>query len=189
MKYLHRLLHPANWSIYAKLAVALLLPVILPVIFNAQCRQNNIVWLVEGVMLITALLLARIITSPIRALTAAADAIKYDDFDAHVLELHKSLVREADTGDDIARLVRVFLEMSEEVRLRDQQFKVQLQELSIEIDESKKNYQVAEITENEYFQELQQKVKKLRKQSINQGETENAYYKRLQNQAQSLRKR
>jgi len=49
-----------------------------------------------------------------------------------------------------------------EAYVREQQLKQQIQELRIVIDESKKQSQVAEITESEYFQSLREKVQVLR---------------------------
>jgi len=50
-----------------------------------------------------------------------------------------------------------------EAYIREQGLKQQIQELRIVIDESKKESQVAEITESEYFQSLREKVAILRK--------------------------
>lgn len=49
-----------------------------------------------------------------------------------------------------------------EAYLREQALKMQIQELRIVIDEAKKESQVAEITESEYFQSLREKVQVLR---------------------------
>jgi hypothetical protein len=52
--------------------------------------------------------------------------------------------------------------MARQVYEREQQLKKQLSLLRIEIDESKKQEDVAEITETEYFQDLQKKARSLR---------------------------
>lgn len=165
---------------------------------NAQFAAplNRLIWqngssvlLVGGITAIIALLLARSIARPIRSLTAAAQALEHDDFDSHVLELRNTLVKVAPTQDDIGQLVRVFLEMAEEVRMRDQRLKMQVQQLRIEIDETKRDTQVAEITENEHFQQLQKKIQKLREQAVSSGETPDEYFQRLQSKVQSLKER
>jgi hypothetical protein len=56
----------------------------------------------------------------------------------------------------------VFQRMVRQVEQREQQLKMQVAELKIEIDEVKKANQVAEITESEYFQQLRQKANTLR---------------------------
>lgn len=157
---------------------------------------NRLIWLNSSSVLIVgvitaiiALLLGLSISRPIHALTAAAQALEDDDFDSHVLELHHNLAQLAYTQDDIGQLIRVFLEMAEEVRMRDQRLKMQVQELRIEIDETKRANHVAEITDNEHFQQLQQKIQKLREQQVTKAETETQYYQRLQNKVQFLKER
>jgi C4-dicarboxylate-specific signal transduction histidine kinase len=154
---------------------------------------NHLIWqnitsvfLVGGVTAIAALLLGRSISRPIRLLTVAAQALEDDDFDSHVLELHNSLAKVSHTQDDIGHLVQIFLEMAEKVRMRDQKLKMEVQELRIEIDRTKKDCQVAEITENEHFRQLQKKIQKLREQKH---ESETEYFDRLQNKVRSLKQR
>jgi two-component system, cell cycle response regulator len=52
--------------------------------------------------------------------------------------------------------------MATEVRARERHLKQEVRKLRIEIDEARAARQVAEITETEYFQDLQRKVAKLR---------------------------
>ncbi|MCJ7823621.1 MAG: hypothetical protein MUP44_01845, partial [Anaerolineales bacterium] len=49
-----------------------------------------------------------------------------------------------------------------EAYIREQALHRQIQELRIEIDQAKKERQVAEITESDYFQELREKARELR---------------------------
>jgi C4-dicarboxylate-specific signal transduction histidine kinase len=157
---------------------------------------NRLIWLnsssvviVGGITAIIALLLGWNISRPIHALTVAAQALEDDDFDPHVLELRQSLAQLSHTQDDVGQLVRIFLQMAEEVRRRDQKLKMQVQELRIEIDETKRATQVAEITENEHFRELQKKIQKLKQHEVISSETETEYYQRLQNQVELLKER
>ncbi len=138
---------------------------------------------VGGITAIVALLLARSIARPIRALTDAAQALEQGDFNPQRLALVSR------TQDDIGRLVRVFLHMAEQVRAREQKLKQQVIALRIEIDETKRVSQVAEITENEHFQQLQKKIQKLREQAVSSGETPDEYFQRLQSKVQSLKER
>jgi predicted nucleic acid-binding Zn-ribbon protein len=79
--------------------------------------------------------------------------------------------------------------MAEQVRAREQKLKQQVIALRIEIDETKRVSQVAEITENEHFQQLQKKIQKLREQAVSSGETPDEYFQRLQSKVQSLKER
>lgn len=59
-----------------------------------------------------------------------------------------------------------------EAYIREQNLRQKIEELRIEIDEAKKARQVAEITESDYFRDLQQKVRKLRARSTPHQEPE-----------------
>jgi hypothetical protein len=52
--------------------------------------------------------------------------------------------------------------MAQEVIVREQRLKQQVQELRIEVDNAKKARQVQEITESEFCQDLQQRASRLR---------------------------
>jgi DNA-binding response OmpR family regulator len=89
--------------------------------------------------------------------TAAAASIEAGAFDPS--QLDSVAVRE----DALGRLARVFQRMGKEVQAREERLKNQVQQLKIEIDEARKKTQVAEVTETDYFQELQKKAKDLRR--------------------------
>ncbi len=93
----------------------------------------------------------------VASLTAAAAAVETATFDP------VSLAGVAARRDALGNLARVFQRMAQEVYLREQRLKQQIQSLRIEIDQSKRARQVAEITETDYFQQLQRKAKDLRK--------------------------
>ncbi|MBH8563502.1 HAMP domain-containing protein [Nostoc sp. CENA67] len=151
---------------------------------------NHLIWqhgssvlVVGGITAIIALLLARSISRPIHSLTAAAQALEQDNF-------HPKILADASrTQDDIGRLVRVFLNMAGEVKAREQKLKRQVIDLRVEIDETKRVSQVAEITENEHFRQLEQKIQKLRQQVVSSDETETDYFERLHSKVESLKQR
>jgi two-component system cell cycle response regulator len=87
----------------------------------------------------------------------AAQAFEAETFDPGTLD------RVAARTDALGQLARVFQRMAREVYAREQRLKQQVQELRIELDEAKQAQQVAEITETDYFQELQAKAQDLRK--------------------------
>jgi DNA repair ATPase RecN len=68
----------------------------------------------------------------------------------------------ATRGDALGQLARVFQRMAGEVYAREERLRQQVQELRIQIDESKKAREVAEITETDYFRTLQEKARQLR---------------------------
>ena len=64
--------------------------------------------------------------------------------------------------DALGQLARVFQRMAAEVDAREQRLRQDVRELRIEIDERRTARRVAEITESDYFVELQAKVDQLR---------------------------
>jgi two-component system, cell cycle response regulator len=67
--------------------------------------------------------------------------------------------------DALGQLARVFRRMAREVIAREQALEREVRQLRIEIDASRAATQVAEITETDYFQDLQRKAKELRAHS------------------------
>jgi two-component system, cell cycle response regulator len=77
----------------------------------------------------------------------------------------ESLDRVAQRDDALGQLARVFRRMAREVDAREQALKQEVRQLRIEIDERKAATQVAEITQTDYFQDLQRKADELRSQT------------------------
>ena len=86
----------------------------------------------------------------------AAAAVEADDFEP------ESLDGVAGRDDALGQLARVFQRMAREVFERERRLKAQVQQLRIEIDEAKTARQVAEITDTDYFRDLQEKASRLR---------------------------
>lgn len=109
-----------------------------------------------GILLVLIYWLARHIARPVIVITDAAAAIEAEEFDT------KMLSPVIERPDELGRLARVFQGMAEQVYAREAKLKRQVAELKIEIDQARKERQVAEITETDYFQELTQKARDLR---------------------------
>jgi two-component system cell cycle response regulator len=86
----------------------------------------------------------------------AATAVENGTFDPVTLDTV------AARHDALGQLARVFRRMAREVTAREQALKQEVRQLRIEIDEGRAATQVAEITESDYFQELQRKAQELR---------------------------
>lgn len=122
--------------------------------------QNAVTLLVvTGIAGASALLLARTIVKPIRALAGAAQALENDRFTTTDLSDLRDF---ASDDDDVGRLVRVFSNMAQTVKAREDKLKQQVRELEIEIDESKRQQQVREIVDTDFFQDLQAKARQVR---------------------------
>ncbi|MBN1657621.1 MAG: response regulator [Anaerolineae bacterium] len=92
-------------------------------------------------------------------LTDAAAAVETERF---VLD---DLADVAARPDALGNLARVFQRMAREVYAREQRLKQEVQELRIELDQAKRERQVSEITETEYFQQLRARLHEIRKPS------------------------
>jgi CheY-like chemotaxis protein/HAMP domain-containing protein len=88
--------------------------------------------------------------------TAAAAEVEAGEFDADTLE------EVAGRADELGQLARVFRRMAREVKVREQRLKQEVRQLRIEIDKTRTARQVAEITETDYFRDLQKKAHKMR---------------------------
>ena len=65
-------------------------------------------------------------------------------------------------GDEIGRLSQIFGSMAQEVIQREQMLRQQVRELQIMVDQSKRDAQVAEIVDSDFFQDLQERAKVMR---------------------------
>jgi HAMP domain-containing protein len=106
--------------------------------------------------LLASVVLSRRVTEPVGRITDAAAAVEAGAFEP------ESLADVAARADELGQLAQVFRRMAREVYAREQRLKQQVQELRIVIDEAKKTHQVTEITETDYFRQLQEKAQRLR---------------------------
>jgi hypothetical protein len=102
-------------------------------------------------------LVTRALTQPIQKLTLAAALVGEGDYEQDFSRFTGSRVQ-----DEMGKLAEVFTAMVEKVYKREQTLIRQVQELRIEIDESKKKSQVSEIVDTEFFKELQTRAELMR---------------------------
>ena len=91
-------------------------------------------------------------------LTAAATAVQEGTFD--VGDLGEVTSR----PDSLGNLARVFEKMAGEVRAREQRLRQQVESLRVEIDQTRKAREVQEITDTDFFRDLQSRASALRAQ-------------------------
>ncbi len=111
--------------------------------------------------LVLALGLARMLAWPILSLMEAAQEIEEGDWE----ETNIDQLAETRGGDEVARLSRIFASMAREVYTREWSLRRQVEELRIEIDVVKRQKQVSEIVESDFFQDLQAKARSMRSRS------------------------
>ncbi|QDZ38915.1 HAMP domain-containing protein [Euhalothece natronophila Z-M001] len=126
----------------------------------ARTLAREIIYIGFGVatlMLILIVLLARQLAKPILAMTTTATKIENGEFDLNALEGIKFRL------DELGDLARVFENMANKIHAREHQLKQEITELRIEIDQQKKEEEVKEIVETDFFQDLENKAQSLRK--------------------------
>jgi len=131
-------------------------------IFLTEINRNKRILLgvVIGLVLVGSMgglmLSDRAIAQPILAITNAASAIESGHFAVEILD------KPARRTDELGKLARVFQDMARQVYAREESLKRQVQELKIQIDETKRENSVREITESDFFQEMQAKSREIR---------------------------
>jgi HAMP domain-containing protein len=128
---------------------------------NSQLRDDLLIAIgialgALGIGLAAAVVGARRVTRPVGELTAAAVAVEGGSYTPG------SLDDVAARPDEIGRLAEVFDRMAREVRAREERLRREIKELSVQIDPDKRRRQVSEITETDYFRDLQRRANELR---------------------------
>ncbi len=109
-------------------------------------------------LVIFVMILANLLTRPIRQLTHVAEEIGEGKYDQDLSQLTDVRVT-----DEIDTLARVIESMVGKVAQREQKLKEQVAELQIMIDDSKRQEQVKEIVDSDFFRDLASKAQKMRK--------------------------
>jgi HAMP domain-containing protein len=128
-----------------------------------QDIRNNVLrafLITYGVLLVVVFILARVLTRPIVRLTRMASCVAsgWYDQDFSGLVSGAGFLR-----DEITSLAETFIVMVDKVREREESLKQQVAELKIEIDEVKRQQQVGEIVDSDFFQDLRDKAQIIRR--------------------------
>lgn len=116
------------------------------------------------ILLINHLLKRRVI-QPLKTMAQLAEEISLGIPTPELQALeHRGLERVARRTDELGQLGQVFQKMVLEISVREQQLSEQMQQLRVEIDQTKRLQQFAEIAETDYFQNLQRTAKEIRAQ-------------------------
>lgn len=135
---------------------------------EVQQQILNKIYLAFSVTYIILLLLvyfvSQILTRPMVGLTRAAEQIGDGNYEVGLKYLTELNLSNKKSHDEIGTMERVFRGMIDKVYQREQTLRKQVEELKIVIDENKKNKQVEDIVDSEFFQELKIKAQKMRSQ-------------------------
>ena len=127
----------------------------------AMIENFYIAGIVSVILLVTGFIASigfvRKIVDPVGELIKAAEAVESGNYDLG------HLGRVSARPDEFGRLSRVLQGMAGQVRKREEALLNQVQELRIRIDPQRREREVAEIVETDYFQELKKKAQELRR--------------------------
>lgn len=121
-------------------------------------QQAAVSLIVLLVGLASGLLLSRRLIRPVEQVTGAARDLSRDSFDPTTLD------RAAQRTDEIGELARTFQRMGVEIIARERRLREQVAKLKVEIDRTKVDRAVDEITETDYFQRLKERAQELRRE-------------------------
>lgn len=116
------------------------------------------------VILLINYLLKRNVLQPLKPMAQLAQKITMDEISSEEAEEfdRQKLTFIAKRNDELGQMGRVFQRMVHEIYAREQQLRQQVQKLLIEVDETKRARQVAEIAASETFQKLQEEARVMR---------------------------
>jgi hypothetical protein len=128
---------------------------------NQTTTRAQQVGVVAGIVaLCFAIFFALTIARPILRLTSVARQIERDEWDSVDL----ARLEQTRQHDELSRLTRVFASMAKEVHERIAGLRKQVQQLQVVIDESKREKDVQQIVESEFFRDLTGKAREMRAQ-------------------------
>lgn len=137
-----------------------------------QLQQNirNNTFVAMGITLLALIVVVGVvatgITRPVMELTRLADQIGAGDYDQDFSHLYAVRLQ-----DEVNKLASVFELMTSKVYTREQTLRARVEQLEIMIDESKRDHQVSEIVDSDFFQDLQEKVHTMRKRFKSQDDS------------------
>jgi HAMP domain-containing protein len=110
-----------------------------------------------GSLLVLVYIISSVLTKPLVSLAQIAKKIGEGEYNQDLSGLTRGRLK-----DEISDLAGDFAEMAGKVYQREQTLRRQVEELRIEVDESKRKHQVSEIVDTDFFRELQSKADEMR---------------------------
>lgn len=122
-------------------------------------RRNVLIALAVSLaaLIVVVWVVATGVTRPVQALTRVADRIGSGDYAQDFSSLHSARIQ-----DEVDKLASVFELMVGKVYTREQNLRARVQQLEIMIDQGKREREVKQIVESDFFQDLQGKVTEMR---------------------------
>jgi len=114
------------------------------------------------VVIVTNFLLRRMVVRPVGTIARTARQISVDENWTPDAAQVAEVTRMASRQDEIGQTATVFAQMAQRIYQREQRLKQEVQRLNVQIDAARREQEVRQITETEYFQDLQKRAKDLR---------------------------
>jgi methyl-accepting chemotaxis protein len=108
-------------------------------------------------LLVLVLFISILIVRPLKRLTKATRRIADGEYDLNIRKIIRTRL-----PDEMFDLAESFGEMAEKIAARERKLTQEVRRLTVEIDQSKRDESVREITENEAFADLAQRAKDMR---------------------------
>ncbi|HSH01531.1 MAG TPA: DUF3365 domain-containing protein [Anaerolineae bacterium] len=115
-----------------------------------------------AIIIILNYLLHNFVINPINVMAQLTETIRADKMTPDDLS-RPELQQVAKRADELGSMTRVLKRMAHDVYERTQKLKQAVQALNIEIDTIKRDKQVANITESDFFQDIQTKARRMRR--------------------------
>jgi hypothetical protein len=131
---------------------------------NIRTNTSIALGLTLVVLMVVVGVVATGVTRPVMELTRVADLIGAGDYKQDFSHLYAVRLQ-----DEVNKLAGVFELMAGKVYAREQTLRARVEQLEIMIDESKRDKQVSEIVDSEFFGDLQKKVHDMRARFKSQG--------------------
>lgn len=123
-----------------------------------QFRLGLVVTIALILLGLMGLASSRMIVRPLARLTVAARELEKGKFD----EAQLAAIRQRRFSDEVTILADVFADMGRQVVHREEQLRTEIADLHIQIDSGRRQQQVDEIAETDYFRNLRDTASKLR---------------------------
>jgi nitrogen fixation/metabolism regulation signal transduction histidine kinase len=123
-----------------------------------QFEMGLVVLLAFILLAVAAGLISRTLARPLARLTAVARQLGQGKLDEEGL----AALRQRRFSDEVTILADVFTDMGRQVVRREQKLRTEIADLHIQIDTSRRQQQVDEITDTDYFRNLRDSATRLR---------------------------
>lgn len=126
--------------------------------------MGTIVVIFVIIIVMTNIGLRRAVIRPIVQIAHLAQMIGNDTMSEAAPEMG-TIETIAKRSDEFGHTAKIIQRMAKEIYAREQSLKQTIQSLRIQIDKEKESQEVAQITESDYFQNLQQRVREIRERT------------------------